>query len=376
MNKIGIVGYGKMGRDIFRFYYSQCQNTSFVIFCRHSQAQYKAELDKELQKMLRRKRITEEIFEFQRENLRFTDNWNDFSDCDMIIESAAEDLEVKKSIFASIESVLDKECLLLTNTSSLSIEKIFEDTAHPDCCFGLHFFYPLKLTSFVELNLIPQNDTKAVERVKRWVESYGKRTLEFYQPFHMYLNQFIFTAISAAIYFRNESDCSVDLLEKAFHEFFPIGGIFGLIDSIGLGILTQNAGAFSMKRTENLHNYGIDMMKKWTSCGFPKEPNTFLAEIRKHEKNIPEKEINFPIECMIALLMNEAIFAAEECHIESELLMGALQDSIGIAVPFSEYYQKLTVDSLWNMSAKLHEYHPGFFPFPNEKNQWERYFHQ
>lgn len=376
MNKIGIVGYGKMGREIFRFYYPQCRNTSFVIFCRHDQERYKAELDKELQKILRRKRITEEIFEFQRENLRFTDNWSDFSDCDMIIESTAENIEVKKSIFASIESVVNKECLLLTNTSSLSIEKIFEDTAHRERCFGLHFFYPLKLTSFAELNLIPQNDTKDVERVKQWVESHGKRTLEFYQPFHMYLNQFIFTAISAAIYFRNESGCSVDSLEKAFGEFFPIGGIFGLIDSIGLGILTQNAGSFRMKRTENLHNYGIDMMKKWTDCGFSKEPNTFLAEIRDHEKNVPEKEIDFPIECIIALLMNEAICAAEECHTESELLIEALQDSIGIAEPFSVYYEKITADSLWNMSAKLHENNPEIFPLPNEKNKWGKYFNQ
>lgn len=110
MNKIGIVGYGKMGREIFWFYYTQCRNTSFVIFCRHDQEQYKAELDKELQKMLRRKRITEDIFEFQRENLCFTDNWSDFTDCDMFIESAAENIEVKKSIFASIESIVNKEC--------------------------------------------------------------------------------------------------------------------------------------------------------------------------------------------------------------------------------------------------------------------------
>lgn len=376
MNKIGIVGYGKMGKEIFHFYYPKCTNTSFVIFCRHDKEQHKAELERELQKMLRRKRITEEIFEFQRENLRFTDDWNDFSDCEMIIESAAEDIDVKKSIFSSLEKVTADDCLLLTNTSSLLIERIFEDIAHPERCFGLHFFYPLKLTSFAELNLLPQSSPQAVSRVKDWVESHGKRALEFREPYHMYLNQFIFTAISSAIFFRSESGCSVDSLESAFAEFFPIGGIFGLIDSIGLELLTKNAGSFRMKRTENLHNFAVSEMNKWVDCGLSKTPNTFLAEIREHEKNIPDKEIDFPTECLIALLMNEAISAAEECQIKPELLIEALRESVGAADPFSEYYKKFGAAHFLNIAAKLHEYKPDFFSLPNNEDKWEKYFNQ
>ncbi len=72
-----------------------------------------------------------------------------------------------------------------------------------------------------------------------------------------------------------------------------------------------------MKRIENLHNFAVSEMNKWVDCGFPKTLNTFLTEIRDYEKNIPDKEINFPTECLIALLMNETISAAEECRIKS-----------------------------------------------------------
>ncbi|MCM1133701.1 MAG: 3-hydroxyacyl-CoA dehydrogenase family protein [Ruminococcus flavefaciens] len=376
MNKIGIVGYGKMGKEIFHFYYPQCKNTSFVVFCRHGKEQHRADLERELQKMLRRKRITEEIFEFQRENLRFTDNLSDFSDCDMVIESVAEDIDVKKSIFTALEKIVTPGCLLLTNTSSLSIERIFGDISARERCFGLHFFYPLKLTSFVELNLLPQNPPEIAECVSEWVESHRKCALKFREPYHMYLNQFIFTAISTAIFFRNESGCPVNQLENAFGKFFPTGGIFGLIDSIGLELLTKNAGAFRMKRTENLHSYGISEMKKWTDSGFSEEPNTFLAEICEREKNIPEKEICFPPEYLIALLMNEAVSTADECGIEPEMLFEALQESVGTAETFAEYYGKIGGNALRNMIAELHRYRPDFFPQPNEEEKWENYFNK
>lgn len=374
MNKIGIIGYGKMGKEIFRFYYPQCKNTAFSIYCRHDKEQHKAELDKELQKMLRRKRITEEVFAFQQENLRFTDDWQDLSGCDMIIESASEDLDAKRSIFASLEKIVSPDCLFLTNTSSLAIDKIFEDIAEKERCFGLHFFYPLKLTSFAELNLLPENDPDSVERVKNWVEAHGKRALEFYAPYHMYLNQFMFTAISAAVYFRNECGCSVDSLEAALRKFFPIGGIFGLINSIGLGLLTKSADSFRMERTISLHNYGMDMMKNWVDSGFSELPDTFMEAVKEAEKNIPEKEIAFPVEVIIALLMNEAIYAAEEYKNGSELLFEALQDTMGTGGTFADYYKEFGAERLSYLAKKLHEYEPKLFSSANSEDKWKKYF--
>lgn len=374
MKKIGIVGYGKMGKDIFQFYYPQCKETSFVIFCRHNKELHKSELEKSLQKMLRRKRITEETYEFQKENLHFTDNWSDFSDCDMVIESATEDLEVKKNIFSSLEQNVSEKCILLTNTSSLLLNNIFQDMLHPERCFGLHFFYPMKLTGFAELNLLPENKDYYVKIVHDWVSAYGKRPLSFFAPYHMYLNQFLFTAVSAGIYFHHESGCSIETLETEFRPYFPIGGLFGLIDSIGLGLLTKNADSFSIERMKELKNYGFSVMIKWISSGIPEEPNSFMSAIKEYEKDNTNKAILFPTESIVALLMNEAIYAAEECKIDSHLLIDSLQDTIGLAGTFTEYYQKIGKERLLNITGMLHEKSPLLFPEPNNEKYWDKYY--
>lgn len=374
MKKIGIVGYGKMGKEIFQFYYPQCKNTAFVVYCRHDNELHEAELNKALQKMLRRKRISEETFAFQQKNIYFTDCWQEFSDCDMVIESAVENLDVKKSIFSQLEQIVSDKCLLLTNTSSLPIDRIFRDMLHPERCFGLHYFYPLKLTGFAELNLLPENNSSDVKPVYDWVAAHGKQPLIFHEPYHMYLNQFLFTAISAGLYFHDESGCSIDRLENAFRKYFPIGGLFGLIDSIGLKLLTESADSFYIKRLMELKKYGVSVMTNWVSSGVSEEPNTFLSSIREREKDLPDKEISFPTESIIALLMNEAIYAAEECEAEPQLLLEALQDTVGLAEPFSEYFKLFGAERLMALTAELHEKAPLLFPEPNTLNHWKKYY--
>lgn len=371
MRKIGILGYGKMGKEIFQFYYPQCKETTFIVYCRHDAVAHQQALERTLQKQLRRKRITEETYAFQQAHLSFTEDLQNLADCDLIIESITESLAEKQEIFAKLEQVVSADCLLLTNTSSLPIAAVFANVTNLSRCFGLHYFYPLKLTGFAELNLLPENNPDAVERVRSWVTAHGKQALTFYAPYHMYLNQFLFTTISTAIYFWQEGDCSVATWEAAWKPYFPIGGVFGLIDSIGLRLLTQQADAFAIERTKALQKQGLAAMRRWKDAGCEEMPNCVLTFLNRTEQDVPEAPLPFPAEALLAILMQEALTAVESCDVASDVLLEALQDTIGLALPFSDYAIQIGVDKLRCMVADLHKRAPLLFPEPADAEKWK-----
>jgi 3-hydroxyacyl-CoA dehydrogenase/enoyl-CoA hydratase/carnithine racemase len=81
-----------------------------------------------------------------------------FADCDVVIEAVFEELEVKRAVFAELEPLLRPETLLLTNTSSLSIEAMGAALAHPGRLIGFHFFNPVAVLPLVEIIAAPQTD--------------------------------------------------------------------------------------------------------------------------------------------------------------------------------------------------------------------------
>jgi 3-hydroxyacyl-CoA dehydrogenase/enoyl-CoA hydratase/carnithine racemase len=74
-----------------------------------------------------------------------------FADADIVIEAVFEDLDVKKRVFAQLESIVSPECVLATNTSSLSVSAMAADLAHPQRVVGLHFFNPVAVLPLLEI---------------------------------------------------------------------------------------------------------------------------------------------------------------------------------------------------------------------------------
>ncbi|HSV66785.1 MAG TPA: 3-hydroxyacyl-CoA dehydrogenase NAD-binding domain-containing protein [Mycobacteriales bacterium] len=81
-----------------------------------------------------------------------------FADADLVIEAVFEDMKVKKQVFAEVEAVVSAECLLATNTSSLSVGEMAADLAHPERVVGLHFFNPVAVLPLLEVVRSEQTD--------------------------------------------------------------------------------------------------------------------------------------------------------------------------------------------------------------------------
>ena len=154
--KIGIVGYGKMGRDIFSLLFGKLAKANIAVYCRHDTDTFTAFTVKELDKSLRRKKITQKEYEFKKNSFIFTDNLTDLSDCNIIIETISENLEEKRHILAELDKITDKTCLITSNTSTLNLSLLFNGISNPERCMGLHFFYPVKLSEYAEINLLSE----------------------------------------------------------------------------------------------------------------------------------------------------------------------------------------------------------------------------
>jgi 3-hydroxyacyl-CoA dehydrogenase/enoyl-CoA hydratase/carnithine racemase len=101
--------------------------------------------------------------------------WDGFADCDLVIEAVFEDLTVKKEVFAALEERVRPDCILATNTSSLSIADMAADLDHPERAVGMHFFNPVAVMPLVELIRHDAVDDETLARAADVVKKLRKR---------------------------------------------------------------------------------------------------------------------------------------------------------------------------------------------------------
>lgn len=177
MDTIGILGAGAMGSGIAQVAAAAGHN---VVICdsltialtkasRNVQAQLKTLVDKG--KIL----DSDSYALFSR--LKFTDHMSDFRNCTLIIEAIVEDIEQKQIAFRSMEAIVEKETILASNTSSLSISAMGASLKHPERVLGIHFFNPAPIMRLVEIIPGLQTDPDVLERGKKIIDTWGKTTV-------------------------------------------------------------------------------------------------------------------------------------------------------------------------------------------------------
>jgi 3-hydroxyacyl-CoA dehydrogenase len=102
-------------------------------------------------------------------------DWDVFGDCDLVLEAVFERMDVKKEVFAELERVVPAECVLATNTSSLSVTEMAADLEHPERVVGLHFFNPVAVLPLVELIRIAETDDATLATAYAVVKALRKR---------------------------------------------------------------------------------------------------------------------------------------------------------------------------------------------------------
>jgi 3-hydroxybutyryl-CoA dehydrogenase len=156
-------------------------------------------------------------------------------DSDLIIETAVEDEQVKRKIFAALCPALKKDAIIGTNTSSLSITRLAASTDRPEQFIGIHFMNPVPLMELVEVIRGIATDDQTFAKVKEFASSLGK-TIAVAEDFPAFIvNRILLPMINEAVYTLYEGVGSVEAIDTAMRlgAHHPMGPL-ELADFIGL----------------------------------------------------------------------------------------------------------------------------------------------
>ena len=146
------------------------------IFDLNGEALIKAEskLEKILNRLIEKGRIGAKEKDNIQFNIHYVDSIKNLSDSDLVIEAIIEDLDVKQNLFGELESYVSKDCIIASNTSSLSIASIASALKLPERCIGIHFFNPAPLMKLVEVIPAIQTSNKTLVHTIQIISDWNK----------------------------------------------------------------------------------------------------------------------------------------------------------------------------------------------------------
>ncbi|MDE5778422.1 MAG: 3-hydroxybutyryl-CoA dehydrogenase, partial [Lachnospiraceae bacterium] len=157
------------------------------------------------------------------------------ADCDLIVEAAFEDMEVKKTTFSELDKICKPECIFASNTSSLSITEIGNGLTRP--MIGMHFFNPADRMKLVEVIAGANTPDDMVETIKKISEEIGKTPVQVNEAAGFVVNRIMIPYINEAVFIKMEGVSDIEGIDNAMklggnHPMGPLE----LADFIGLDI--------------------------------------------------------------------------------------------------------------------------------------------
>lgn len=237
MKKIGIIGAGTMGGGIAQV---AAQKGYLVVIRDLKQENLDKALkgiEKALARMVEKGKISDEDKSTTLANISTTIAVGDLADCNLIIEAATENMDIKKLIFKELDTVCNESTILATNTSSLSITELAQVTSRPNRVIGMHFFNPVPVMKLVEVIKGMVTDERVVEEVLELSEGMGKTAVRVEEAPGFVVNRILIPMINEAIGVLADGVAKAEDIDEAMKlgANHPIGPL-ALADLIGLDV--------------------------------------------------------------------------------------------------------------------------------------------
>jgi 3-hydroxybutyryl-CoA dehydrogenase len=177
LQTIGVLGAGSMGSGIVQIAATNKHHVTLVDLNEEALVKASTGLKNILSRLVQKEKIDQATADNIMGRITFSTSTKDLAECDLIIEAIIENLEVKKKVFAQLESITSPDCILASNTSSLSIASIASACKKSERVIGIHFFNPAPLMPLVEI--IPAVQTSETTKIasRKLIDSWGKVTV-------------------------------------------------------------------------------------------------------------------------------------------------------------------------------------------------------
>ena len=234
--KVGIIGAGTMGSGIAQAFaqvdgYEVCLCDINEEFASNGKLKISKNFEKRVAKGKMAKEDADKILARIHTGVKTI-----CSDCDLVVEAAIENMEIKKQTFKELSAICKADCVFATNTSSLSITEIGAGLDRP--VIGMHFFNPAPVMKLVEVIAGLNTPAEIVDKVKKISEEIGKIPVQVEEGAGFVVNRILIPMINEAIGIYAEGEASVEGLDTAMKlgANHPMGPL-ELGDLVGLDVV-------------------------------------------------------------------------------------------------------------------------------------------
>ena len=321
MIKVGVLGSGSMGSGIAQVAATAGHDVVLVDNNPDALNQAKSKLAKVMDRLVEKGRLNAQAASEIQGRIQYKTEIEAFASCGLVIEAIIEDLGIKQAVFASMESIVPADCIIASNTSSLSISAIGSALKSPERFLGIHFFNPAPLMKLVEVIPALQTSDTYLDIAKNTIDSWGKLTVLAKDTPGFIVNRIARPFYSEALRMYDEGVADFATIDWALTEIAGFRmGPFTLMDYIGNDInykVTETVYAsffydgrfmpsFTQKRLADAGYYGRKVGKgyyDYSSEASMPEPNKDLDLGQMIADRVVVMLINFAAD---ALFMNVA----------------------------------------------------------------------
>lgn len=210
-NKLGIVGAGQMGAGI-----AQTAARSGIVVCLADLDKPAAERGKQaiatqLKRITERGKMTPDEAAALLDNIHPVGSLDELSDCHTVIEAVSEQIDLKRGILQKLDSILPRDAIIASNTSSLSITRLAATTNRPEKVIGMHFMNPVPVMTLVEIIKGLRTDEATYLSIVSLAQTLGKTTVLGIDSAGFIVNRILMPMINEAIFLLQEGVAAADI---------------------------------------------------------------------------------------------------------------------------------------------------------------------
>jgi len=236
MNTIGVIGAGTMGSGIaLAAALAGYDVVLHDIADEFLQRAYR-NIGKTMDKSVERGKLTVEAANKAAVKIRTSSHFDHLKTCDLIIEAAIEKLQTKQELFSKLSALVGNECILATNTSSLSITAIASATRNPKNVLGLHFFNPAHIMKLVEIIRGQETAEEVLYRAEGFIRQLGKIPVLAKDTPGFIVNRVARNFYGESFRILNDGIASFQQIDKIWKANGMAMGPFELMDLIGIDV--------------------------------------------------------------------------------------------------------------------------------------------
>ncbi len=237
MQKIGVLGAGTMGSGISQVFAINGYNVTLIDISAAALDRAMDTVDKSLSRLLSKEKITGQQKSDALSRIRTSVNLSGVADCDVVIEAATENLELKLQLMAQLDAIVRPEAILASNTSSISITRLAAATTRPERVVGLHFFNPVPVMALVEVIRGLQTSGSVFDSMEALAKAVGKTPVKVKNSAGFVVNRLLCPMLNEAVFALSENLASASEIDEAMKmgANHPIGPL-ALCDMIGLDV--------------------------------------------------------------------------------------------------------------------------------------------